>query len=69
MILDNNDPDYRQCSLSVMDNIADPNITFDENGICNYYYEYLISEKDQVLKDVAGKDKFDEIIAKIKDDG
>jgi hypothetical protein len=23
-----------------MDNIADPNITFDEKGICNYYYEY-----------------------------
>ena len=69
MILDNYDPNYRQCSLSVMDNIADPNITFDENGICNYYYEYLISEKDQVLKDAAGKDKFDEIIAKIKDDG
>jgi asparagine synthetase B (glutamine-hydrolysing) len=23
-----------------MDTIADPDITFDENGICNYYYEY-----------------------------
>ena len=32
MVLDKNDPDYRQCSLSVMDNIADPDITFDENG-------------------------------------
>jgi N-acetyl sugar amidotransferase len=41
MVLDKNDPNYRQCSLSVMDNIADPDITFDENGICNYYYEYL----------------------------
>jgi len=69
MILDNIDPNYRQCSLSVMDNIADPNIIFDENGICNYYYEYLISEKDQVLKDAVGKDKFDEIIHKIKEDG
>jgi N-acetyl sugar amidotransferase len=69
MILDNNDPNYRQCSLSVMDNIADPNITFDENGICNYYYEYLISEKDQVFKDEAGKNKFDQIIIKIKEDG
>jgi N-acetyl sugar amidotransferase len=69
MILDNNDPNYRQCSLSLMDNIADPNITFDENGICNYYYEYLISEKDQVLKGEAGKNKFDQIIAKLKEDG
>jgi N-acetyl sugar amidotransferase len=41
MVLDINDPNYRQCSLSVMDNIADPDITFDENGICNYYHEYL----------------------------
>ena len=32
---------YRQCSVSVMDTIADPNIRFDEKGICNYYYEYL----------------------------
>jgi N-acetyl sugar amidotransferase len=69
MILDNNDPNYRQCILSVMDNIADPYITFDENGICNYYYEYLTSEKDLVLKDEAGKNKFDQIIAKIKEDG
>lgn len=32
---------YRQCSISVMDTISDPDIRFDENGICNYYYEYL----------------------------
>ncbi|HEV2479889.1 MAG TPA: N-acetyl sugar amidotransferase [Puia sp.] len=31
---------YRQCAISVMDTIADPDITFDENGISNYYYEY-----------------------------
>jgi len=31
---------YRQCSLSVMDTIADPDIRFDEKGICNYYYDY-----------------------------
>jgi N-acetyl sugar amidotransferase len=41
MVLDKNDPNYRQCSMSVMDNIADPDITFDENGVCNYYDEYL----------------------------
>jgi N-acetyl sugar amidotransferase len=37
---------YQQCSLSVMDTIADPNITFDDKGICNYYYEYKTAEKD-----------------------
>lgn len=31
---------YRQCAVSVMDNIADPDIVFDEKGISNYYYEF-----------------------------
>ena len=69
MVLDNNNSNYRQCSLSVMDNIADPDITFDENGICNYFYEYLETEKQQVLKGKAGQKKYNEIIAKIKTDG
>ena len=55
--------------MSVMDNIADPNITFDENGICNYYYEYLEAEKQHVLKGEAGEAKFNEIVARIKADG
>ena len=33
--------DYSICSLSVMDNLSDPNITYDNNSICNYYYDYL----------------------------
>lgn len=40
---------YQQCTLSVMDTIADPNISFDENGISNYYYEYLEAAKEQTL--------------------
>jgi len=69
MVLDKNDSNYRQCSLSVMDNIADPNITFDEKGICNYYYEYLKAEKEQVFKGAEGEIKFKEIITQIKVDG
>lgn len=69
MVLDQNDPNYRQCSMSVMDNIADPDITFDENGICNYYYEYLKAEKQHVLKGEAGEKRYNEIIAQIKADG
>ena len=60
---------YQQCSLSVMDNIADPNITFDDKGICNYYYEYLEAEKQHVLKGEAGEKKYNEIISQIKADG
>ncbi len=44
---------YQQCSISVMDTIADPDITFDEKGISNYYYEYIKVEKEKCLK---GKD-------------
>lgn len=40
---------YQQCSLSVMDTIADPNISFDENGISNYYYEYFEAAKEHTL--------------------
>lgn len=66
MILDNNDPDYRQCSLSVMDNIADPNITFDENGICNYYLEYQLAEKEYVFKGEIGAEALTKLIFDIK---
>ncbi len=69
MVLDKNDPNYRQCRLSVMDNIADPDITFDENGISNYYYEYLEAENKNVIKGQAGVEKYKEIITKIKADG
>ncbi len=69
MVFGNNDKNYKQCSISVMDNIADPNISFDEKGICNYYYEYLEKEKNSVYKGEAGKEKLDAIVTKIKETG
>mgnify|MGYP000359353235 CR=1 FL=1 len=69
MILSKEDPNYRQCSISVMDNIADPDITFDEKGICNYYYEYLEAEKTFVLKGEEGQKKYEQIITQLKTDG
>jgi N-acetyl sugar amidotransferase len=60
---------YQQCTKTVMDNIADPNITFDENGICNYYYDYLKSEKENVFKGEEGEKKLQGIIKKIKHAG
>lgn len=69
MVLSKEDSNYRQCSMSVMDNIADPYITFDENGICNYYFEYLEAEKQYVLKGEEGAKKYNGIIAQIKADG
>jgi len=62
-------PGYTQYSIIVKDNIADPNITFDEKGICNYYYEYLEAEKKHVLRGEAGKQKVREIVAMLKEAG
>ena len=52
-----------------MDNIADPDIRFDDKGICNYYYEYKEAEKNQVLFGEERTNKYNEIISKIKLDG
>jgi len=69
MITSSKDPQYRQCTVTVMDNIADPDITFDEKGICNYYYEYKEAEATQVFKGEAGTRKLNELVTQIKNDG
>jgi N-acetyl sugar amidotransferase len=52
-----------------MDTIADPDIHFDEKGICNYYYEYLKKEKEQVFHGPEGEEKLKAIVERIKDAG
>ena len=69
MVLSNQDSNYMQCNISVMDNIADPNITFDEKGICNYYYEYFEAEKLFTLKGEAAEKKVQEYVAQMKEYG
>ena len=65
----NSGREYQQCALSVMDTISDPNIRFDEKGICNYYYEYKKTIESFNLYDNDYKKKtFDELISKIKND-
>lgn len=61
--------EFQQCTKTVMDNIADPNISFDEKGICNYYYEYFEKEKKHVKKGEEGTTFFNKKIAAIKADG
>jgi N-acetyl sugar amidotransferase len=60
--------EYRICTRTVMDT-SDPDIEFDEHGVCNYVKVYesvcsriLIPEKDQ-------KEKLSELFDKIKKDG
>ena len=52
MILSDKDPGYRQCTATVMDNIADPDITFDDQGISNYYYLYKSIAAENLLADI-----------------
>ncbi len=60
---------YQQCSLSVMDTIQDPDISFDEKGICNYFYDYKIGEARSVHTGEQGQKDLEQIIKKIKEDG
>src|SRR5258706_10764294 len=69
MVWSKDDPAYRQCALTVMDNIADPDITFDEKGICNYYYDYKLTEEQNVFKGKDGEGRLKQLIEKIKSAG
>lgn len=52
-----------------MDNSADPDITFDADGICNYYHLYQRRIKDFHVGGKKGKAKLDDIFARIKEEG
>lgn len=52
-----------------MDTIADPDITFDEEGICNYYYEYKKVAATLPQTDEEREQRLNEVIAKIKSAG
>jgi N-acetyl sugar amidotransferase len=69
MILSKDDPLYRRCVMTVMDNIADPDITFDDQGICNYYYEYRKVAAEHLLDEKRGAEKLDKLVNKIKKEG
>ena len=34
--------EYQICKKTVMDNITDPDIVFDKDGISNYYWNFLL---------------------------
>ena len=58
--------EYKICSRCVMDTNGDPDITFDENGYCNYCTEaidLLEQEKERV-----NEQKLEELFQKIKQD-
>lgn len=60
---------YRRCSISLMDNIADPFIEFDEKGICNYYYQYKEAEQRYVKRGIEADVALNQLVAAIKKSG
>ncbi len=69
MVMSENDPGYQQCKISVMDNIADPAITFDHDGVCNYYFSYKKSEELYTLKGEKAEIRIKEIVDSLKQNG
>jgi len=49
--------------------ITDPDIYFDEKGVCNHCHHHDKAEATMVFKGEAGKEKLDQIIERIKKDG
>ncbi len=60
---------FRQCRYSLMDTIADPYITFDDNGISNYYYQYKKAEQESVYIGKEGQQRLSKILAEIRNKG
>ena len=60
---------YRICKRCVMDNASDSTITFNENGYCNYCTEALNSMPQRYYPNEEGRQKFEQLIQKIKEEG
>jgi len=60
---------FQQCTKTVMDNIADPDISFDKEGVCNYWHQYKTAAQKGLLHGEKGKEKWAQVIAKIKAEG
>jgi N-acetyl sugar amidotransferase len=52
-----------------MDNIADPDIRFDEYGVCNYYHEYMQAEAKYVKTGRDGEQAIQELVECIQRTG
>lgn len=59
---------YRICTRCVMDT-TDPELTFDENGVCDKCHKYDRVYAEYVHEPEDGKRRLDELAARIKEDG
>ena len=61
--------EYQRCTKCVMDNLSDDTITFDENGVCNYYNNAISSIGKIYFPNEEGERRLKAMIAKLKKDG
>jgi len=61
--------DFQICSKTVMDSIADPDISFDENGVSNYWKEYHEVASKQLIHGEEGLQLWESKINEIKEAG
>ncbi|MFA6568245.1 MAG: N-acetyl sugar amidotransferase [Victivallales bacterium] len=62
------DNNYRICTRCIMDT-TDPDISFDEKGVCNHCLRYDSEIRPKLLSPEEGAKKLGEIVAKIKNEG
>ncbi|MCB0733464.1 MAG: N-acetyl sugar amidotransferase [Flavobacteriales bacterium] len=61
---------YQICAQCVMDTVGNPEITFDDKGICNYCYEYQEKASIRLFdRDDERKTAMDQLIDRIKSSG
>lgn len=57
--------DYRICTRCIMDT-TDPDIQFDENGVCNHCKGYDDSARSLLRPDAAGQQELERVVSEIK---
>jgi N-acetyl sugar amidotransferase len=63
------DPRYRRCTASVMDNIADPDIRFDADGVCHYLGEYRQKQSEGLFRGEAAERELSRTVDMIRASG
>ena len=60
------EPEYRRCSVSVLDTIDDPEMRFDDQGRSHYYHEYQATYKAEVREGREGQLALEQAVDQIK---
>lgn len=60
--------DYRICTRCIMDT-TDPEIEFDEHGVCNHCRGFEVLARERVFTGDAGQQQLERIVNKIKEEG